>query len=472
MPYVQDSKVENQHVPVIFDSVTGRVDNHGLALLRERRRDQYGWRSKGEREAATAALAATQASANWSDTRDVIAAMDRVERSMTDPLIRDQDRQVNDRNYTDRITINASPKIKVYRDGEYRATFNPVLSTDFQLRGVPDPPTDNTMRTIGGDLLRASRPTSPASNLTQWFGELRQFSSGFSVPTKMPDELWNKPGLRGEIARFRQGGRQVGSGYLAGQFGWIPFFGEVFDALEAVRDSEAIIDQFLRDSGKLVKRTRERPTYNVASSSTDWRPWGRGTTMYHSQHRAHDGIAYVNRFAKNWTTDRFTIETRNTVIRKEGYRVGALWEFFAADPEGAVGRLKKFSQEARLLLGDPLLSASTLWELAPWSWLVDWRFDLGGLLSFQESVADDSLAARRSYVVWEQEVSVLTHWRFVPPPTYTLSVESAMTTLTQRRQRRRAGTPYDMGIDWSGFSSQQWFILGALGLTKAPGKKL
>jgi hypothetical protein len=150
-----------------------------------------------------------------------------------------------------------------------------------------------------------------------------------------------------------------------------------------------------------------------------------------------------------------------------------MYEYFVADPDGFAGKINEHAQKAKYLLGDPLISLSTLWELTPWTWLSDWSYNLGGLLSFQESVAQDSLVARRCSTVFESRISVVTHWDpyYSAPFGRVDTSGNCISQLNYRWQRRLAGSPYDMGIDWSGFSPQKWFILGALGLTKAPGTK-
>lgn len=432
---------------------------------------QYGFRSAGERQASTTALAAVQKNSTWSDTQSVIKALERQERSMTNPLIRDPaDHVVNRRDYQTRSERGASPTITIKYNGfpdSSNSQCNPLFSTS--ISDLPDVMDEEQQRVVGGQLLRQSRPASPVANLNQWFGELRQFGSGFSVPTKMSDATWNKPGALGEIQRFRKAGTTVGSGYLASQFGWLPFFGELVSSLEAMANSEKHFDQYARDSGRLIRRSSSRTIVNDAQSYTgSIAGSGNGNAVYTNTHSLL-GVRVVNGFTKSLGHANFRTDFKTTVTVNETVRAGGLWEYFAADPHGIAGSLRASSQKAKLLLGDPLLSYATLWELAPWSWLVDWKFNFGSFLSFQESIATDSLASRRTYSVYERRISAMTHW-YPYQVAGSVVLDDAPTSVSETTfQRRVKGTPYDMGIDQSGFSSQQWFILGALGLSKGPG---
>lgn len=470
MPYVNESdfKASKPHkagtLPVSQD--------WGVQPLRTVSRSQYGWRSAGEQKASREALAAIQKGATWSDTTSVIAALDRVERSMSSPLIRDPSNlPVHNRDYVESVS-DGSPSVGTLGDRNKTPVWTITSLHKSDISRTPALPTESEIRTRGGDQLRASRPAAPSSNLFQWFGELRQFGDLTSVPTDIPKSVWERPGIRGEIERFRRGGQAAGSAHLAGQFGWLPFVGELFNVLGAIGESERILDQYLRDSGKLVKRSRsdtlvaDAVTVNHGTSGTNAiGSWGSSTF-------SGLGVQGSVLSMKGYGNSNYRFRYQTTISRKLVQRSGALWEYFAADPDRVLGKLRRRAQESKAILGDPLLSLSTLWELAPWSWLADWRFDFGSLLSFQESVATDSLAARRSYTILEEDVQV--HTRVEPWYSTKGSWVYQQTTpgngfASRRTQIRRAGSPYDMGINWSGFSTQQWFILGALGLTKAPG---
>lgn len=265
----------------------------------------------------------------------------------------------------------------------------------------------------------------------------------------------------------------MGSGYLAGQFGWLPFIGEVVNSLDSIANSGPILDDFARNSARHIRRSRSRNTYQGVETMTGDFGGSSSPTAGYTTSVSGMGITGNNAFRRSIGASNLRFRYNTTITRSDDFRTSAMYEFFVADPSGFMGTSKSYAQKAKLILGDPLMSLSTLWELTPWSWAVDWSFNLGGLLSFQESVAEDSLVAHRCSTVFERRVSIVTHWEpYYNSPGYTVQVKGpSISVLNFRQQRRLAGSPYDMGIDWSGFSSQKWFILGALGLAKAPGVK-
>lgn len=469
MPYVDDNKYEPEMVELFYHYAGGTPVSRGVHPKSYVLANQYGWRSIGESEAAHAALESLQGSTTWKDTFTVIEAFDRIERATSNPLIRSPyDDTVNDRDFTER-TSNGKVVQSTVGDPGNPFHFADNLFVTYLTGDFPSLPTENTQRVEGAEILRSARPTRPHSNLTQWFGELRQFGDLTNVTTKIRPQDLNTPGFRGEVERFRQGGAAVGGAYLAGQFGWVPFFGELLNALEVCANSDALINQFVRDSGKLVRRSRERVLKQEVYTGNGTL---NGASSYNHRTLNYDGIGVQVGWRPGYMSSRLSTTFESTVTVTDKLRAGATWEYFVADPNGSLGRIREFNQRAKLLLGDPLLSYSTLWELAPWSWLVDWHTDIGGLLSFQESVAEDSLVARRAYTSVLRDIDVVTrhdNYHYNTTGTWVGDAPIAHSTASLRQVRRRQGSPYDMGIDWTGYTTQQWFILGALGLTNAPG---
>lgn len=476
MPYLQEQRSQLVEVEGFVDwlgsvPTTGPIVRNVLGYSEA----QYGWRSTGETQAAISALDSFSGDANWANSLSVAESLDRIERSYSHPVVRGPSAPVHDRDYS---LIECKPDVIITETFSDPGLSVPksIIQCPVWINAVtyPSLPSDADLRAVGGNLLRASTPTQPYSNMSQFFGELRQFGSGFSVPSTMPDHVWEAPGAVGEVLRFRQGGKLVGSGYLAGQFAWLPFFGEIIAGLEAMASSEHLLDQYLRDSSKLVRRTNERTTYTGASS-VPLTISGSGKTAATPRYNtaSAEGVTVQVGWIPTLGNSGWRLKSDNelTVSRVDSYRTSALWEYFAHDPEGNLGYLRSFAQKARLLLGDPLVSYKTLWELTPWTWFSDWFFNFGSFLSYQESVATDNLAARRACTVFESTINIVyrgeAYWTRYG--SYNKQ-RPAHVTATVRRQKRRGGNPYDMGIDLSGFSTQKWFILGALGLAKAPGK--
>ena len=176
MPYVSEARSTNTvYYPLVG---SGSGSKLSTAMINKRHiADQYGWRSKGEYEAAYAATAQTSGN-QWSDTTSLIAAYDRLERAMGDPRVRPADLPVHERLYQVTDSTSATPKCEIYptKGLSMWQRAQPNLYNGLTIL-TPYNPSDSTIRSVGGNLIRAARPAKPQANLSQWFGELRDRKS-------------------------------------------------------------------------------------------------------------------------------------------------------------------------------------------------------------------------------------------------------------------------------------------------------
>lgn len=115
------------------------------------------------------------------------------------------------------------------------------------------------------------------------------------------------------------------------------------------------------------------------------------------------------------------------------------------------------------------LDAETLWNLAPWSWLSDWKANIGDNIANASKLSEDGLVLRYGYLMSET-ISDHTLSLHGPIPDGVGSCGPISLTFSTVRKQRVRATPYGFGLDPNGFNVRQWSILGALGITKAPGK--
>jgi hypothetical protein len=150
----------------------------------------------------------------------------------------------------------------------------------------------------------------------------------------------------------------------------------------------------------------------------------------------------------------------------------ATWEFFVPSPEDLESRLGGYDNAAHNVLGEGV-SAGTVYDLAPWSWMVDWFVDVGGLLHYQQALADNQIAALANGVSLFNRTTMNV--------TLAPDVTSLPTGWTARgpgfigddcsyeyfRHQRVKGNPYDILGSWTDFSSARAAVLGAIGITRA-----
>jgi hypothetical protein len=126
--------------------------------------------------------------------------------------------------------------------------------------------------------------------------------------------------------------------------------------------------------------------------------------------------------------------------------------------------MAQFATYADKVLGASL-TPETLWNLAPWSWAVDWFSNTGDVLHNLQSFQSDGLVMRYGYMMVHTIVK----------DTYRLSSSnlgndsssgvSPLAYVTETKTRAKAN-PYGFGASWNGLSPHQLAILGALGITR------
>lgn len=116
------------------------------------------------------------------------------------------------------------------------------------------------------------------------------------------------------------------------------------------------------------------------------------------------------------------------------------------------------------------MSASALWELAPWSWMVDWFLRIGDTIRAAELSANDRLILHYGYAMEHTVYTTELSWRATSAPSagFSGAPSRGWYLSTSERKRRIRANPYGFRVGgWSGLTAGQQSILGALALSKA-----
>jgi hypothetical protein len=117
---------------------------------------------------------------------------------------------------------------------------------------------------------------------------------------------------------------------------------------------------------------------------------------------------------------------------------------------------------------DGKLSPATLWELSPWSWLVDWDLRIGDSIKANDLAKNDRLIMHYGYAMEHSVYTTDISWRLRDPfnSSYykVLPQKGGYLVKTEYKRRIRAN-PYGFKVANSGgLTASQLGILGALGL--------
>lgn len=330
---------------------------------------------------------------------------------------------------------------------------------------------------IRGGAARYRGPLIPRNSAelspTTWFSTVPTFNSSFygtkainaTIPVKPVSDMANAlgelrtvggiPKVMGTILNFQSRAafaRSAGKEYLNSVFGWAPLVRDIESIARAVISSNETVQQYLADSGKGIRRKHVfEPIYSNLFQKQDVIASNIFSGFSSNDSQLFTGTGVDGRLAQTVNHDR-------QIWFKGQYT------YYLPDGIDPASKMKLYASLARKLVG-ARLSPEVLWELQPWSWLVDWIFNIGQILENIESFQTDGLVMRYGYLMCTDKVTVDTvahrHGlmdRFGP---------ISRRTVTIRKQRIRA-TPYGFGLDPATWSPERWAILAALGLTKTP----
>jgi len=161
------------------------------------------------------------------------------------------------------------------------------------------------------------------------------------------------------------------------------------------------------------------------------------------------------------STRKFTVTTQNIT---DWWFSGAFVYYIGAN-DSLLEKLANFEQKGNRLLG-LRITPETLWELIPWSWLVDWFVCIQDALAVSSMFQTDGLVLKYGYLMRHQVLR--NTYAVTGTPLYGASVGAVIHSYVVEQKERMKATPYGFGINLNALTSTQWAILAALGLTKAP----
>jgi hypothetical protein len=321
-----------------------------------------------------------------------------------------------------------------YRGAEH--AYDPKALIDFALSQCA-PNSESSITALGTKAIARCIPTNPIVDGSTFIGELKM-----GLPRLIGKEL------------FQSGGKDIrkyGSEYLNIEFGWKPIISDLRKFGESIIRTEKAVNQLLRDSGKNVRRQYTFPdivTYNETNLSAKqaWTPIG---SVYPYCYYSTGGVTAKMTYkvtTRTWFSGCFTyfMDLGNTELSK----------------------ISQNAAKARKLYGLEL-TPSTVWNLTPWSWLVDWEGTIGDSLHTMSRFGNDQMVMRYGYIMQQKtaEVSVTLPWqgRLNGSPQRDLIM-----TVNAISKVRRSATPYGFGFDMTALTGRQSAILGALGISRSP----
>jgi hypothetical protein len=322
---------------------------------------------------------------------------------------------------------------------EYRG---PVWAIDARTYPWPNSEVSSNSKLdqLGATAISRCKPTNSAANIATTIGELVR-ERGISKPQV---QTWEP-----RTAALKE----RADNFLDYQFGLKPLGQEIGTFAACVLDSERLLAQYERDAGRVVRR---RYTFPPRVEETDWEDLASSDMPYMGRPQAglHNSSVSFD--------DRKKLVVRKNILQKQWF--SGAFIYYLPHGYDARNEIDRKALLAKEILGLDL-DLETIWNLAPWSWAVDWFSNAGDVISNVNSFLEDGLVMPYGYMM-EHTIVNVTYTRKHPNLLKSGAVDSAVTMVVETKVRRKAN-PFGFGVSWNGLSNIQLAILAALGITRS-----
>lgn len=241
-------------------------------------------------------------------------------------------------------------------------------------------------------------------------------------------------------------------------FGVQPTLQDLYQVLNSVIRAGKLIDQWRRDAGRAVRRSLD---YDPITTVLDDRSGlSRTYRVFNGPFNTNNPTSWTQSIC--WDQNQQVLVSRKQTVTDK-YRFVGAFTYYIDPILDRLGSAGVFVNNAQHLLGLSA-DANTIWQLTPWTWLIDWFVNLGDCISLMNRIQDKSLVLRYGYLMRESELKTsLTVDRFTAKdgtPYRDIRADYVI-----RRKTRIRSTPYGFGLSTGSFSATQWAILASLGMT-------
>lgn len=287
------------------------------------------------------------------------------------------------------------------------------------------------------------KPTAPQAGAAQFAGELKEGLPSLSAIHELKrlclEAAASKYGRRRPPNResiLRRGSDE----WLNYWFGWVPLMKDIVALNVAFKKRDAIAAQLYRDNGRTVRRSGLVWKNSESTSSTSKAyglayPWF-DTQMYDGKETEHVGSVLDEAM---WFSGKFR------------YYI-----------PGLTGKYEIGHENLSRIVFGAVYNAHTLYNLTPWSWMLDWVSSTGSILNnLNDSL--DNLTADYAYAMAHKRLTTIStiKGRLKNGGSY----ECSQITVSETKQRARA-SPFGFGTAPGSLSAKQVSILGALGISR------
>jgi hypothetical protein len=305
---------------------------------------------------------------------------------------------------------------------------------------------------IASGLIAGSNPWAPKASLAQTVLELMKGD----IPTVLKN-------LRRYLTDLQSLKRTLGSDWLNIQFGWTPLISDIMDAVGVLLKLHMLV--YASEDARR-KRGGDLGTW---SRFVENPPEGIGGLYYGSPISAVMSAPYS-------VPDNSSVPLLAPASIPSGngkwsrsVSIEADYRFSARFHRGARpnSRERGFIEKATELLGLEVTPA-VLWELTPWTWLLDWGSNLGSVAANLSQLDWSNVLLDYAYLTFVVKTTGAISWQGNPAiyAGVSLSHDYIAQSYTASEKIREQASPYGFSVSWDGLSPFQLSILAALGMSR------
>lgn len=293
----------------------------------------------------------------------------------------------------------------------------------------------------GATAWKKFRPGRPGAEAGVFFGEISETPRMLRSTAKFFRDLFTDKFGRNPRGRAKL----AADSWLTYQFGWVPFISDLRAFYKTWKKADKIMQFLIRNNGQWLKRE------GAVAFNSD-------STLVSYQGPSSWGNLYPNLGSPFTMTNAAGSQTVTRVSSQKVWFEGR-FKYYIPNVETVV-----WSRKATAQLYGLYPNPALLWELIPWSWLVDWFSNVGDVMSNLDTGLAQNLVAKYAYVMGttQNHFDVVNKCRLANGQ----ELNYVWTTDLTRKVRTEAN-PFGFGLTWEGLTPRQWSILGALGLSRA-----
>lgn len=284
-------------------------------------------------------------------------------------------------------------------------------------------------------------PLKPRVQLGQTLAEIREIPRMLMSSAKFFRTYWlNKGGYVSKRIPWYKTGNNLASEWLNTQFGWLPFLGTIGDIAKTISTVDLIVDRLRKHNGKWEKRggvieeTQSRDVFAPKTSTTTANVYPVLVTQLGGS--TGSSQAFTEKVQTTWFSARYR------------YYIPELL------PNGGF----PLSLTARLFGLE--LTPRLVYDLIPWSWLVDWFTGLGDII---ENVSPSKFGGLVTNGAYLMTTSTLKYVFTTQKKCGSTTTQATWEAPLVHKERTKAPSPYGFDSPLEGLSSWQLSILAALG---------